>query len=83
MAKEKFKESKNSRLFALVVTKELKDEYGKIQQITEWQECINPLNSGSMAKPNKKILSIKWDIPHGTDKGDENDFGDILGKFFK
>jgi len=74
-SKIKFKEIENSKLIIKEVVDEQIDEFGrKIIKFKEF-EATGEVNLGSMLKPNKKIIEIKYKVPAEEDN--------IFGRLFK
>jgi hypothetical protein len=63
----KIKNNENSRLIYKEIVEEIQtiDEFGIPLTIRKTQEKIadEPINLGSVKKPNKKILSIRYEVP--------------------
>ena len=63
MKEPKIKDIENSELFIRVKTEEYVNQDGRIFIKSEWVKSNGEVSLGSMAKPNKKVLEIKYNVP--------------------
>ena len=72
----KYLEIEESRLLARKVIGTYIGEDGNTYMKVKWFLCDKEVNLGSTAKPNKEIVSLKYESPQ------ENPLSDILGGIF-
>ena len=72
----KYLEIEESRLLARKIIGTYVGEDGETYMRVKWFLCDDEVNIGSVAKPNKEIVSLKYESPQ------ENPLSDILGGLF-
>lgn len=63
MKESKIKEIEKSSLQVRKVVKRWRDDLGREWIDTAWFDCDIDINLGSLAKPNKEVLTFKYNIP--------------------
>ncbi len=74
---KKIKMDSNSKLMVKEVIKSYIGMDGQTYFKTRWVECLTPLDIGSLAKPNEKIIAIKYEDT--TPQDISNIFGGMFG----
>ena len=64
MKDRKVKEIEETELHLRIKTDEFVDDYGRTIIKSEWIKANGEVSLGSMAKPNKKVLEIKYNVPN-------------------
>jgi len=79
MSERKWKEDKESELLIRVIRERFIGEDGKQYIKVEWIKAEEPINLGSIAKPNKDIIEIQYRFPKNIELLDffKNLFGGI------